>query len=457
LYKGFISEVSGSGLLQWSTYFGDHDVNIYGMDVVPSTGHLVICGTAMDDLPDVQYGPPVNAINYSYGGGADAFIAIFDQTRQLYLRSWFGGASLDAALSVRATFSSIYMAGNTASAGLDMIDPGGNAYFEPFQDFDDCFLMELNLNGVVQWSTYFGGSGRDQLGMNGLYIGPDRDIFLCGMGGAGFPIIEGPNWYDETAANWQNGFVARFRGADRVILWSTYLGSGIAPSEEPAHYCTAVVQGTDGTITVAGSTTGTELPYTPLTGWYDQPQLSETQVGSFLVRFNNDQELLHATWFGGDASTVKTTIQGLAPYGTGVFATGVVWKYPNDPLSYWPLDDGGGTPWFDAEYNNVNVTTYTSDAFLTYFCSELTTSVAHADAVVQAQVLLAQWNGAIQVLGLDNGIHPYTLYDATGRVAERGALTSYDGRSSYINVEHLVPGLYILSFANRLSLKFNRH
>lgn len=57
--KGFVAEFTELGLLHWATYFGESKVVIEGIDVHPSTGHLVICGSASDDLPSVQYGPPI--------------------------------------------------------------------------------------------------------------------------------------------------------------------------------------------------------------------------------------------------------------------------------------------------------------------------------------------------------------------------------------------------------------
>ncbi|MBK6341443.1 MAG: SBBP repeat-containing protein [Flavobacteriales bacterium] len=128
---GFLAEFDPDGLLIWSTYFGQ-DAEVNGMDIVPGTHHLAICGEIQGLLPEVQYGPPVNSMDLPWSlVSSDAFIALLDVTDQLYMRSYYGGALDEKALAIRADGQKIVVAGHTPNAGLAVENPGGVAYCEP--------------------------------------------------------------------------------------------------------------------------------------------------------------------------------------------------------------------------------------------------------------------------------------------------------------------------------------
>ena len=445
---GFVAEFNDQGALFWSTYFGDERVNITDMDIVPGTNSLVICGQAEGLLPEPDITPPTGSLDWAYAGGTDAFIAMFNTAGQLYMRSWWGGAAEDRAESVKAYAGKIVVAGFTFSAGLDMVDPGGGAYFEPHQGGSDIFILELSTNGVVQWSTYLGGFSQEYLGGDGLHIGPTRDVFLCGLtSSSDLGIVPGPGWYDDTWASLSCGFIARFSGSDRSAQWISYFGEG-------GTQLTAIIQDDDADerIHIAGVSPGNGIPLTPSALGYNQPQLLEISQGSLFATFTNEHALEHATWFGGAATTNRTHILALAQHPNGTIAVGMHEKYW-DPLAYFPLDDGQGLAWFDELYNDQALSALGTDGFITVFCSELSVGVPWENADGAVDLRAVQQAGTLvlhgeQLEGLDFSIH-----DAVGREVLHGAL-SRAASSIAIEIPAMATGAYVIRLEDSRTAKF---
>lgn len=435
-HKASLIQVNDLGFAQWATYFGEHDVVINGMDVVQGPNKLVICGIAKENLPDVQVSPPSGALDLSYSGDWDAFIAEFDVNRQLFWRSWFGGTLADIGQAIRVTSDRIFLAGYSLNTDIAMMDPGGGAYYqsEGAGGFD-CFLLEFDANGATQWSTYLGGTGTDILGDKGLEIGAGGDVYLCGLSEE-FPMVHGPNWYDDVSES-TNGFLARFSGVDRSPLWLTYLAGG------GQNMVTAINEGPGGLINVVGYTQDHDVPYLPIAGLYDQDDWHESQLGSFLVQFTSDQQLYHGTWFGGDDGTKETWPSAITSDEEGVYSTGHIWKIPL-PQSYWPLDDGLGTAWFDGDFNHLGQSVSGKDGFLTWFCSESSIGFEDAAPITTGGLELLIENERLLIKGLKDGSNQFSLFDAFGRTVLSGRVSSSAGRSEPMAIGP-TPGFYVLS------------
>lgn len=351
---------------------------------------------------------------------------------------------------MRINQDKVVMAGVTESGDIDMLDPGGGAYTQAYGGGRDCFVLELDLNGVEAWSTYVGGSDFDQLGHKGLHINTDGDVLICGKGSDDLQIYPGQTWFDNVP-NGGNGFIARYSGADRSPLWTTFCGS----HSGAAHVLMSIVQGPDGVISVGGYTTGTDLPLLVPPGTYGQAGAFETNHTACLIQFNNNQSLLHSTWFGGDNGTITTWIRVLAANSDGVFAAGVTAKSFN-PTVYFPLDDGQGLAWFDGDYNHEAEAGYASDAFLTLFCDEMTVGLGESLGNSLAGPVASTTSSALNILGLADGRYGFVISDASGKLVLSGTTVSQAGRSVDIGVSLLAAGLYIVRIEGVGSVKFSK-
>ncbi len=447
---GFLAEFDEDGLLIWSTYFGQ-DTEVNGMDIVPGTQHLAICGETQGLLPTVQYGPPPNSMNLPWAAGSEAFIALLDASDQLYMRTYYGGALDEKALAIRADGQKIVVAGHTPNAGLALANPGGVAYCEEHHGGFDIYLIELSNSGVALWSTYLGGGLDEMLGRDGLSIGPERDVFLTGSTTSpDLEIVNGPGWYDAVydanPIQPENGLIASFDGADRSREWVTYWG-------KETHGTSILQEHTnDGLIRIAGISYFGSVPVTSFTGAYNQAELEETVHGSYFATFSDMHALEHVTLFGGGYSPPQTGIRAMVEYPAGTFAVGVHVK-AFSPFGYFPLDDNQGTAWTDVLYNHLAESVVGSDGFLTLFCSELPTGIPWETPPGFTELRGSYQDGLLTLFeGGLNG-QGFSVYDAIGRNVISGNLQRQGERTS-VRLPYVATGIYTVRLTDGRSAKF---
>ncbi len=161
----------------------------------------------------------------------------------------------------------------------------------------DVFVVKLDSNGRLLWSTFLGGPNYDRA--YAVEIGPGDDIFLGGRAGAGFPTTAGVvqrTFAGDAGSNseygLQDGFVACLSADGSTLKWSTYFG------ESGPGFVRDIDVDTLGRVYVAATSLQNVLSVTP------------TQIGpQATVSGKNDSyygklspgatELLFGTFIGG--------------------------------------------------------------------------------------------------------------------------------------------------------------
>jgi len=180
-----------------------------------SEGAAYIVGTSAS----LRAGPP-------QGGPppTDAFaIKINAANTELVYAVRLGGDEEDRGLDIVVDDEgSAYIAGTTSStessfplkAGFDMTYGGG---------FRDAYVMKLDPNGLLSYSSYIGGSETDD-GL-GIAIDSDRSAYVAGQTRSteanGFPVSVGPTL---THAGSADAFITKVSAAGDAIVFSGYLG-----------------------------------------------------------------------------------------------------------------------------------------------------------------------------------------------------------------------------------------
>jgi uncharacterized protein (TIGR02145 family) len=150
----------------------------------------------------------------------------------------------------------------------------------------DAFLAKFNIDGEIQWSTYYGGI-RQEMGWS-CTLGSAQDVYLCGETNS-LTNIATPGSYQPVFDSLNDAFLAKF-SAGGVLLWGTYYGG--ANSDE-GHDCCVDIEGNIYMIGVTNSTTGLSSP-----GAYQETNNGLYDV--FIVRFTGDGERLWGTYYGGE-------------------------------------------------------------------------------------------------------------------------------------------------------------
>ena len=141
----------GSWETPWSRYIGDAGADtVYDMEVDAAGNTWLVGGTTSSEWAFGGY-------DTSYGGEGDGFVAKLDPQGEVEWVGYLGGSDQDYAQGVALdTDGNVWITGWTQSAGWvtggHQIVHGGGA---------DAFLVKLDSDGDLLWSSFLGGPGQD--------------------------------------------------------------------------------------------------------------------------------------------------------------------------------------------------------------------------------------------------------------------------------------------------------
>src|SRR5208282_3078116 len=264
-YDAFVTEVSPTGALLYSTYLGGSGADNGTGIAVDSSGNVYICGYTYSS----NY-PTQNALQSSLSGGSDVFVTKFRPgSSALLFSTYLGGSSLDRALAMLVDSSgNIYLTGDTQSADFPVTS---NAYQSTLLGADNAFVTKVAPGGSsLVFSTLFGGSGTDQAtamaadSAGNIYVTgftqssnfPRLDSFqnVLGISGAGTCASSNlVNLPINTLC--ADAFVAEFAPTG-IPVYSSYLGGSGTDSGQ------GIAVDSSGTVYVAGQTYSSNFPTT---------------------------------------------------------------------------------------------------------------------------------------------------------------------------------------------------
>lgn len=176
----FVAKFNPTGVLQWASYCGGSTGNeINGMVNCDANNNIYISGlTTSTDFP-ASAGHQLTS-----GGGRDAFLFKFDASGQRLWGTYFGGTAnegrISESIAVQTDLSGyVYLGGcSFSSTG---IATAGSYQSNKSATTTDGFLAKFNSAGVLQWSTYLGGTTANQHSyITGLDIDKNNNIILGG-------------------------------------------------------------------------------------------------------------------------------------------------------------------------------------------------------------------------------------------------------------------------------------
>jgi len=255
-YDAFVTELSPSGSLVYSTYLGgSSDDDGYAI-AVDGAGNAYVAGaTASANFP-----VSTNAYQPSFVGGCsrssctyDAFVAkISAGGTSIAYGTYLGGSGDDMAEGIAVDGNGdAWVTGKTASVNFPTVNApqstfGGGAY--------DAFVAELTPDGSgLAYSTYLGGSGDDEA--YALALDTSGNVYVAGeTASTNFPVANAAQ--STFGGGPYDAFVAEVSAAGGGTVYATYLGG----SGDDAAFGLAVAP--DGSVAVTGLTSSTDFPTT---------------------------------------------------------------------------------------------------------------------------------------------------------------------------------------------------
>jgi hypothetical protein len=216
----FVTKLSQSGALVYSTYLGGNDTE-FGLGIdVDGSGNAYVTGST-----DSFNFPTLNPYQTNQSS-TDAFVAKLSPSGSaLAYSTYLGGNLSDSATGIFVDASgSAYVAGYTSSSDFPTLDP-----YQTDQALMDAFVTRLSASGsTLQYSTYLGGSDNDY-GWAVDVDGSGRAYVTGHTYSTDFPVLSA-HQTDQALAD---VFVTRFEGGAASAAFYTLTPCRVADTRNP--------------------------------------------------------------------------------------------------------------------------------------------------------------------------------------------------------------------------------
>ncbi|MBA4240841.1 MAG: hypothetical protein C0448_08940 [Sphingobacteriaceae bacterium] len=293
-YDVFVAKFDSCGTLVWSTYFGTSAFDSGEKINIDLEGNIVFCGYSAGTTLPASSG----CFQPNNNGGYDCFITKITPNGSIIWCTYFGKSNGDFAYDIQTDeLNNIIIGGTSTSTNLYTTI---NSFQPNHKGNTDAFIARFTKNGVLNWCTYYGGNGNEDI--HALAV--DNNFNIIGVGetfstnlntsvGAYQPINEGnPDVY----------IIKLDSSCGRVF--STYLGgTGIEDAR-------GIVTDSVNNIYVGGHTNSLDFDVTS-----SAYQTSLTGSGSdwYLSKWSASGTLLTSTLFGGNANDLSSRLILLPP------------------------------------------------------------------------------------------------------------------------------------------------
>ncbi len=294
---GFVTKLSASGNLVYSTYLGSVGVSDISQGLaiaVDSSGRAYVTG-----YTNSSSFPTVSALQSFPGGGLDVFVTKLNDSGTGAIYSTFlGGFGDDQGFGISVdSAGNAYVTGGTSSGNFPTVSGGLQAFYA---GGEDAFVSKLNPAGsALVYSTFLGGAGQEE--GHGIAVDSSGNAFVTGMSGSSnFPVSNTAAIKPFQASNRGalDAFVTKLNSQGTGVVYSTYLGG----------FNTDVGQGI--AIDASGNAFVTGYSNSP-----DFPVVNQTTPSknggsdAFVTMLNVDgQTLMYSNIIGGSGTEVSNGI-----------------------------------------------------------------------------------------------------------------------------------------------------
>lgn len=239
--NAFLVKFAPEGTRLWGTYYGDAgDDYGRGCATAPDGSVLLVGDTRSNE--NIATPGAHQTTNATFG---DAFLVKFDANGARSWATYYGGSSNDFGFAVATDAGgNIFLAGSTFSSSAI----AANGFQNTRGGAVDAFLVKFSTAGTRIWGTYYGGGGPTGNSSQQAYscaTDEDGNVYIGGKTASPNGIAS--NGYQNTFADWGDGFLVKFNGSG-ARLWGTYYGG---EGEDRVNGCAVDL---DGNVVIAGTT-----------------------------------------------------------------------------------------------------------------------------------------------------------------------------------------------------------
>ncbi len=278
--------------LEWATLYGGANDWDDPMDIVTDKDdNIYICGaTYSADFPTKN---DVDFYRGTFEGESEAFIMKFDSITTLLWTTFYGGINSEWANSIAINSEEFfYVAGFSGSGDLPMVT-GSGFNQSANAGLSDAFILKFDSEGIIQWSTFYGGELNDVA--RSIAVDNQDNIVIIGTTKSHFfPTFQGGGYIqDEYGGGFNDAFLIKFNSNEELI-WATYYGgSGY-------DYANSIAFNNNNEMYIVGET------YSPDFSTFrgDHQFFNDTKVDAegYILKFSPLGKRLWATYLGGNGN-----------------------------------------------------------------------------------------------------------------------------------------------------------
>jgi hypothetical protein len=305
-YDGFITKLSPSGTVVFSSLFGGTGQDWPMAVRVDAAGNAVIAGSTDSYNFPTTPGVIRRSRPYVFADASDGFIVKFNAAGTgLVYGTYFGATNASDAINGLALDS----AGQPIVVGYthSSLFPTTSGAFDKNADyFQEGFVTRLNANATgYVFSSYVGGDNADEA--RAVAVDANDNVYVTGFTGSSvrFPTF-GSAAQATNGGGW-DAFLLKVNPAGTTLVYSTFWGGS---GEDKAQ---AIVVSPTGEVTISGNTASSNLRTT--SGAYDPSFNGGTDA--FVARFSTSGQIIYSSFFGS-AGNDRVFSMAAAPNGNVV-------------------------------------------------------------------------------------------------------------------------------------------
>ena len=257
----FVTRLSSSGVLQFSTFLGSSGGGQGNGIAVDGSQNGYVAGYSTGTFPTTS--GVVNTTNQSY----DAFVTKYNSAGVVQYSTLLGGSDIDGAFAIAVdSTGAAYVTGLSLSSTFTGAPAGGAQTTNG--GLGDVFVAKLSPDATsIAYFTFLGGTGSDEGNAIAVdstfnaYISGETDSTGLATTGAAQTTLNGSS----------SGFVAKLNPTGSAFTYVTYMGGGRVDK------LNGIVQDGSGNAYVTGQSDSNNFP----TASAIQPTLAGNQVGLF--------------------------------------------------------------------------------------------------------------------------------------------------------------------------------
>ncbi|PKL80771.1 MAG: hypothetical protein CVV25_03465, partial [Ignavibacteriae bacterium HGW-Ignavibacteriae-4] len=285
-----ITKFSLNGELLYSTYFGGEGYDPAAGVTIDSDKNIWVLGRTNS----TNFRTTSNASKWDLDGAYDSYILKISDNGKLLYSSLIGGENSDFGLSISYSKvdNQVAISGFTDSkyfplkgTPLQAIKIGGNDQF-------DNYLSVFNIDGGLEWSSYFGGNGQDYP----VTIKYDnKGNLVVHIYTTSVNLVTDNNSYFRYNAGKIDNYLMKL-DRNKKIAWSSYYGgTNVDGQDNIFHKYGDMAIDKNDNIYLSAFTTSNDLPITQ-NAKFNKLNGSED---AYFAKWSYEGELLYSSYLGG--------------------------------------------------------------------------------------------------------------------------------------------------------------